>query len=250
MRNGLINNVIIVLQFIWHTYLYQPLLNVLIEIYDTLGQGNLGWSIVIMTIGLRILLIPLSFISERNAAKYESLSEELDVVGHYLKDDPVGRRETVRMLLKRKKIRPWASVLLLAIQFLVLVLLYRVFVGGMSPARFVQDLYPWVIPPDVVNTVFYGIDIAHRSLWSSLLVAVLLYIELTVNHKKKGTLHTKGDIIFRYVFPSVVFLVLYSLPAAKALFVLTSMAFSAIFHLFRPLFEPRKAGVAKTSKKK
>lgn len=237
------------LSIIWDSYLYQPLLNLLIELYNTIGQGNLGWSVIILTILLRIVLIPLSFISERNAAKYESVSEELAVVGHYLKDDPVGHRETVRGLLKRKKIRPWASVLLLGIQFLVLVLLYQVFVGGMSPARFSEALYPWIIRPDVINTNFYGIDIAHRNVWSSLLVALLLHLEVTLSHRKRGTSGTRGDLIFRYVFPSVVFLVLYSLPAVKALFVLTSMAFSAIFHLFRPLFEPGKPKVAKKEKK-
>ncbi len=237
------------LDIIWNIYLYKPLLNLLIEIYNTLGQGNLGWSIILLTIFLRLLLIPLSFISEHNAAKYESVAEEISVVDHYMKDDPVGHRETVRGLLKRKKIRPWASVLLLGIQFLVLVLLYQVFLGGMSPARFTSDLYSWVVRPDVINTNFYGLNIAHPNLWSSLLVALLLYLEVSLTHRKKAGGSNKSDIMFRYLFPGAVFVVLYSLPAVKALFVLTSMAFSAVFHLFRPLFAPAKPKVAKTAKK-
>ncbi len=237
------------LHTIWNFYLYKPLLNLLIELYNTLGQGNLGWSVVLLTIFLRLFLIPLSFISERNAAKYEAVAQEMEVVSHYMKDDPVGHRETVRTLLKRKRIRPWASVLLLGIQFLVLVLLYQVFLGGMNPARLVTSLYPWVIRPDVINTNFYGLNIAHRNIWSSLLVALLLYIEVTFSHRKKVDGVNKSDILFRFAFPAAVFFVLYSLPAVKAIFVLTSMGFSAIFHLFRPLFAPAKPAVAKTAKK-
>lgn len=236
------------LHFIWNDYLYAPLLNVLILIYDTLGQGNMGWSIVILTVLLRLVLVPLSFISERNAAKYESITEEMAVVSHYLKDDPVGRRETVRGLLKRKKIRPWASVLLLGIQFLVLVLLYQVFLGGMNPAKFTA-LYPSVIRPDVINTSFFGIDIAHRNIILAALVAVLLHIEVLIGQRKHPEGPSRGDILFRYIFPIAVFTILFSLPAAKSLFVLTSMAFSAVFHLFRPLFAPTKSKVAKKAKK-
>lgn len=236
------------LHLIWNDYLYAPLLNVLILIYDTLGQGNMGWSIVILTVFLRMVLIPLSFISERNAAKYEAIGEEMAVVSHYLKDDPVGRRETVRGLLKRKKIRPWASVLLLGIQFLVLILLYRVFLGGMNPAKFTA-LYESVIRPDVINTSFFGIDIAHRNLFLSLLVAVLLHLEVLMSQRKHTEGPSRGDIVFRYAFPFAVFSILYSLPAAKSVFVLTSMGFSAVFHLFRPLFAPTKPKVAKKAKK-
>lgn len=235
---------------VWHDYLYLPLLNLLIFLYNTGAYGNLGVAVIYLTVILRVVLIPLSVISERNSAKYENIAGELKAANQYLKDDPIARKERVRELLKEQRINPWASVVLLGIQLIVLVLLYQVFVAGMNAHQF-QALYSFIVKPDLVNTKFLGINIAKANLWSSLLVAGLLYIQIYRGQRKRKDFLERGDILFRIAFPLFTFIILYQLPAVKAIFILTSMGFSYIVHLFRPLIVPRlKAAIKGKSGKK
>ncbi|MEK7102209.1 MAG: hypothetical protein AAB912_01095, partial [Patescibacteria group bacterium] len=63
--------------FFWNDYLFRPLLNILIWLYNNWAGENLGWAVVILTVSLRVLLLPFSIISERNAVRYERLHERI-----------------------------------------------------------------------------------------------------------------------------------------------------------------------------
>jgi len=231
---------------IWHEYLFTPLLNVLIYLYNGLAQENLGWAIVYMTIGLRIVLLPLSVIAERNGFKYEKIQGDVLAIQKEFKDDPVARKEHIRELMRLNRIYPWASGLLLGIQLLTLVLLYQVFVGGMSGAK-LNVLYESVARPDVINTQFLGFDIAVRNYWAAGLVGALLYWQIWRSQRKRRASLERNDIMYRYAFPLLSFLILVSLPAVKVVFILTAMGFGYIIHLFRPFFTRRLREVKHTA---
>src|SRR3989338_5003466 len=125
-------NILTMLASIWHQYLFTPLLNVLIYLYNTIAFENLGLAVVYMTIGLRIVLIPFSVIAERNGFKYEKIQGDFTAIQKEFKNDPVERKERMRELMRANRIHPWASAVLLGFQLLTLVLLYQVFVGGMT----------------------------------------------------------------------------------------------------------------------
>jgi hypothetical protein len=87
-----------------------------------------------------------------------------------------------------------------------------------------------------VNVKFLGLDLSMRSCISSSIVAAWLFMQILKSQRKRKELLEKGDILFRYAFPLMVFVLLASLPSVKAVFILTSMTFSFIVHLFRPFF--------------
>jgi len=217
----------------WHDWLYVPLLNFLIILYNTWAFGSLGLAVAYLTVLLRLVLLPFSIVSERNSYKYEKLNEDIKVLNKTFRDDPVTRKERIREILKQQKISPWASAFLLGFQVLMLVLLYQVFIGGMNLEK-LSVLYNSVPRPDAVNVQFLGLDLAERSYISSGIVAVWLFLQITKSQRGRRELLEKGDILFRYAFPVMVFVLLFVLPSVKAVFILTSMAFSAIIHLFQP----------------
>ena len=55
----------------WYLFLYQPLFNALIWIYSNIASGNLGWAVIWLTVFLRVVLLPLTFVSERNVRREE-----------------------------------------------------------------------------------------------------------------------------------------------------------------------------------
>lgn len=230
---------------IWHQYLFTPLLNVLIYLYNTIAFENLGLAVVYMTIGLRIILIPFSIISERNGFKYERVQEDFAAIQKEFKNDSVERKERVRELMRVNKIRPWASAILMGMQLLTLVLLYQVFVGGMTGK--LNALYPSVMRPDFINTMFLGLDIALRNYYAAGFVGLVLYWEVWRSQRKRKELLTVNDIVFRYAFPLATFAILSSLPSVKVVFILTALVFGYIIHLFRPFFVRRLQAVKHTA---
>lgn len=225
---------------IWHDYLFVPLLNLLIYFYNDIAFQNLGLAVVYMTVALRIVLIPFSVISERNAYKFEKIQGEIATLEEEFKDDPVARKEHIRNLLRANRIRPWSSAVLLGFQLLALILLYQVFVGGMSGK--LTDLYPSVYRPDIINTQFLGFDVAEHNYYAAGLVAVILYWQVWRSQRRRSNID-RADILFRFGFPLAAFLVLSALPSVKGVFILTAMGFSFIVHLFRPFFTRRLRAV-------
>lgn len=233
------------LSVIWHDYLFAPLLNVLIYFYNGIAVENLGLAVVYMTIALRLVLIPFSIISERNSYKHEKIQKDLAIIGEEFKDDPVERKEHIRGLLKANKIYPWSSAVLLGIQALALVLLYQVFVGGMTGK--LTALYDWVSRPDIINTQFLGFDIAQRNYYAAAVVGIILFWQIWRQQRRRKDTLDRGDMFFRYGFPLGSFVVLAILPSVKTVFILTAIGFSYVVHLFRPFFTKRLQAVKYTA---
>lgn len=212
---------------IWHNGLYQPLLNALFFIYENFAGENMGIAVIELTLAVRIILLPLSLISEHKTGILESLSRKLEGVIHDFKSDPIHQREEIRKILKSHHVNPWAKVVTLGVQVLVLILLYQVFMGGLGTQK-LDDLYSFVRRPDFVNTTFLGFNVAARNLYWALAVGVLLFIEIAVEQHARRNILKQRDLFYRYAFPIVSVIILSRLPMTKSLFILTSMGFSVI----------------------
>ena len=196
----------------WNTYLVHPLLEALLFLYRTLAFGNLGVAVIELTVLLRLALLPLTVLAERSSARYERLSDDVAAIQAQYKNDPVLANEEIRELLKKRRINPWAKAVVLAVQLVVLFALYQVFTRG-------------ALAPDVDPT-FLGMRLAERNGWWALAVGAVLYLEIAHEQRQVEHLLGKRDAIYRYAFPLFSVAVLSLLPMVKALFVLTSMAFS------------------------
>lgn len=229
---------------LWFTYLYQPLLNILVWLYNNWAGLNLGWAVVILTVGLRVALLPFSIITERNAVRYDRLHERIVGLQQSFKNDPVQLKEEIRKVMRQYRVSPWAKTVVLAALGLTFVLLYQVFLGGIEAGRLAHALYGWNDAPGTVNTMFFGFDIAERSLAWALAAALWLFLDLYVTQRRLTEPATKGELMFIIFFPLFVGAILWWLPMVKSLFVLTSMAFSGTITLLRRglVKGPKKAG--------
>jgi len=226
---------------IWNTFLFQPLYNVLIFIYNNWADQNLGWSIVYLTVLLRVALLPLTVISVINERKNQQLEEEVQSMAKQFQHDPVLQKAEVRRLLKTKKVSPWAKAVSLGVQALVVVLLYEVFLFGLKGNRILEYLYPWVEYPGNINTLFFGFDIGsnHSIIWAGI-VAIWLFVESLIEIRSERALE-KRDLTFLFLFPTAVFFFLWYLPIMKALFFFTTMVFGAIVRVvFRAIVATQK----------
>lgn len=202
---------------------------------------NFGWAVVYLTIILRLFLLPFTLVGERNRLRNAALLEELERVNRAYPNDPIIRKQEIRRILRKRRVQPWAKVVVLGIQFLVLVLLYQVFLRGITGEKILKILYPSVDFPGAINLNFYGFDLgaSHQLIWSGI-VAIWLFIEIYFDYKRRKNVKLiKADLMYFFLFPLFVFAVLWWLPMVKSLFILTSMVFSAIIAqvsnlIFRP----------------
>ncbi|MEY4723214.1 MAG: hypothetical protein RLZZ324_727 [Candidatus Parcubacteria bacterium] len=219
----------------WHDALYTPLLNFLIFLYSGPAFFNLGVAVIELTVLLRIVMLPLTVLDERNRARYERLNLAIEAIERDYKADHVVRKEKIRELLKEHKVSYWAKSLGLVIQLLVLVLLYQVFLAGIRFSGS-EALYSWVTIPSFIDTNFLGFDLADRSvLWAGI-VGVVLFLQIYAVQRKREYLVGKSDVAYLFLFPIFSTVVLLLLPMVKSVFVLTSMAFSMLVFVIRRTF--------------
>jgi len=219
----------------WYTFLYQPVFNFLIELYNTIAGENLGWAIVLLTVLLRIVLLPFTLVTEKARSQNIELEADLHKAEKEFSNDSVLRKQEIRRILKKRKIRPWAKTIVLAVQLLMLVLLYQVFVQGVTGIQVIHTLYPTVDFPGKINTDFYGFELSerHNIVWP-VLVALFLFGE--IYFELKGKRVRQADMFYLIIFPIVSFFILWWLPMVKSLFILTSIFFSIIIHQISRIF--------------
>lgn len=227
---------------IWNDFLYQPVFNFLIWIYSNWADHNLGWAVVYLTIILRFLLLPFTLFTERAKAKDADISQDIKKIEQSFKNDHIRKKDELRRVFKQKKIRPWSKAIVLGVQVLVLVLLYQVFLRGITGEKIMKILYPFIDFPGQINTMFYGFDLGarHDIIWPGI-VAIFLLVEIYLGYRKHKFGLTKADLVYFLLFPAFSFFALWLLPMVKSLFILTSMTFSVIIGQFsKVIFRPKK----------
>lgn len=220
----------------WNTILYYPLINVLIFLYNTLAGENIVVAVILLTIALRLVLLPLSIVGERNKLKFQEYKPQFDEIEKKFKNDPEQKKIEIRKLLKKAGMSPWAKVIVLGVQVLVFFLLYTVFIGGVRGKISEEILYSWVALPDAINTDFMGFNAAEQSAFWAGLTALVIFWGIHKEHaQRKGKL-SKNEQYYAILFPLSVFIFAWIIPMVKSIFILTSLLFSATVASFGKMF--------------
>lgn len=151
---------------LWNLALYYPLLNGLI--YLTRLTGSLGWAVILLTSGLRLIMTPLTTPSLKASKKMQELAPELAELKKKFKDDKQGMITAQSELYKKHGLNPAAGCLPQIVQIIVLIALFSAFNTVLRPngenmtTRLNKILYTQnQLPADYqINTDFFGIDLS------------------------------------------------------------------------------------------
>ncbi len=155
------------------TALYQPLFNALIMIYNIIP--DMGVSIIIITVIIRIILLPLSKKAIESQKKMQEIQPELKEIQEKYKDNKQKKSEEMMKFYKEKKVNPAAGCLPLIVQLVILIALYRVFLNA-SVEFDSHLLYSFVTDPESINKIAFGfIDITVRSIPLAIIAAGLQF---------------------------------------------------------------------------
>ncbi len=146
---------------IWNLFLYHPLINALIFLYQFLFH-NLGWAIIILTMVIRAILIPLTMPSLKAAKKMKELAPEIAKLKKKYANDKQQFAKAQLELYRQHGANPAAGCLPQIVQLIILIALYQAFrqvlmVNGDNIAAHLNGvLYPFLklAPETVINTKF------------------------------------------------------------------------------------------------
>jgi YidC/Oxa1 family membrane protein insertase len=144
------------------TIISQPLFWVLSKVHSFVG--NWGWSIIIVTILLKLLFYKLTETSGRSMAKMRTIAPRIKSIQERYKDDREQLAKQTMELYKREKINPVAGCLPIVVQIPVFLAFYWVLLESveMRQAPFmlwIQDLSskdPYFILPAIMGAAMFG----------------------------------------------------------------------------------------------
>ena len=88
--------------------------------------GSLGLGIILLTLVIRLILIPFTLPSMKMQVKMRDLQPELNKLKAKYKNDKAGLQKAQMALFQQHKVNPASGCLPLIVQFAVLIALYRV----------------------------------------------------------------------------------------------------------------------------
>jgi YidC/Oxa1 family membrane protein insertase len=239
------------MSFIFNTFLYQPLMNALVLIYQIIPGQDFGIAIILLTIIIRLILYPVSAKGVRSQKAINEIQPEIKSLQEKYKNDKEKQVKEVLEVYKKAKISPFSAFLPLLIQLPVLIALYRV-LWKVQTSEMSQSLYSFVSAPSEIKSMFLGIiDLAGTGfiqeingesvfLFGNLVIiagaVIAQFVQMKMISAKKEKTKKQGpqetaermQKQMMYFFPFFTFFILLKLPLAIGLYWLTSTAFSII----------------------
>ncbi len=140
----------------WLTLIAKPIFWLMEQIQKLLG--NWGWTIIVLTIMIKLAFFPLSAASYRSMAKMKLVTPKMTAIRERHKGDPQQMNAAMMELYKTEKINPLGGCLPVVVQIPVFIALYWVLLASVEMRHapwlgWIQDLAapdPWYILPVIM----------------------------------------------------------------------------------------------------
>lgn len=237
----------------FYLFLYQPLFNLLILLYQYLPGKDFGIAIICLTLLIKIALYPLGIKAIKIQRELQILQPKIKEIQEKYKDDK--QKQTAEMLeiYKKEKINPFAGLFVSLLQVPILIALWSVFWGGIQPEK-LSALYNFFPHPQSIDPMFLGfLNLGQPSIALAILAGISQFLQtktMTPSPAKNlaGKSQQKPTSDFSkimekqmlYFFPIFTIFILWKLPAAIALYWLVTAVFSTVqqyFFLKKPLLK-------------
>jgi len=171
--------------YIYNTFLQDPLLNILVIIFQILDSagipGALGIAVIALTVIIRMALWPLTAKQLKSTQKMAALKPHLDRIKNDHGDDKVRHQQEVTKLYKEHGVNPAAGCLPLIFQLPVFIALYRTLLNivEFDKADFLVSIndklyFSAFHLKEIPNTSFLGLNLEHKpSDWQQVGIIIL-----------------------------------------------------------------------------
>ena len=225
--------------YIWHTFFFDPVYNLLVFFLDSVPHGDLGLAIIATVIVIKVLLFPLSIKAVKTQKIMREIEPKLKQIKIDFKDDKPGQAQAMMAVYKDAGLSPFASLMVMFIQIPIILALGLIAVRGSGgfklPDIHPDILYSFVPTPETVSMLFLGhFDIAASSLVLALVAGFTQFIATSLSLPKlapkdpnaapsmKDDFTRNMQLQMKYVMPIFMVFVAYAFSAAIALYFVVS----------------------------
>lgn len=211
--------------YLYHTFLYQPLVNALVFLYNTIAFGDLGVAIIILTVITRFLFFPLFQQMIRQQAILQKLKPDIDKIEKEFRGDLEKKGRAQLELYKKHNVNPFSMIFVLILQVIILIPLFQIFHGAPETLA-AKDLYSFIAAPTSFHNSLLGlIDLKEQSIILIILASIFQYWQgyLSLSVQKSPA---PGSRQMALLAPVLIIAVLWTSPSAVWLYLLASNIFS------------------------
>ena len=226
---------------IFNSTVFIPLYNALVFITNYVPGGDLGISVILLTILVKLLILPISHKSIKTQSGIKKVEPEVKKLKEKYKDSQQEQAQEIMKLYKEHGINPFSGCLLTILQIPIIFGLYWVFWRGLSDGIINPDiLYSFVSIPETVNFYFLNIlDLNNKSIILAFMAGISQFylMKLSIPPIKKEDKEKKSKSFadelkkgmgtqMRYMLPLIIGFVSLSFPSVVPLYWSTSNLFS------------------------
>lgn len=181
---------------IFHAIIYQPLYNILIFLYNIVPGKDFGISIILITILIRVALIPLYKKQIESQKKMQELQPKIKALQERTKNDKERQTKELMELYKENKTNPFSGCMPLIVQLIVFIAIYQVLINisnnGLQAD--LSQLYSFVSDPGKINQLFIGlVDLTKPSIVFAVLAAIAQYFQTKMLMQTQPQLPQNSD---------------------------------------------------------
>lgn len=226
----------------FQTYFYQPILNLLIWLYNIIPGHDLGIAIILLTIIIKILLYSLNNKQIKSQKELQDLQPKIEELKSKYKNNKEEMGKKMMELYKEHKVNPFGSCLPLLIQMPFLFAIFAVFRDGFGE-NVLKLIYPFIERPEVINYISFGfLDLSQKNFYIAILAALAQYWQAKMMVTKRAEIKTNeskdedmASIMSKqmvYLMPIMTFFMASSFSAGLALYWLVTTLLSAFQQLY------------------
>ncbi len=223
------------MSYLFNQLFFNPLYNLLIWLSAILPGSSLGLAIIILTILVKLILLPLYHKTTTSQKKIKALEPKLKELKEKHANNREERARQTMALYREHGINPLTSFWLLLIQIPIVLALFWVFQDSFTVRP--ELLYSFITPPALVNATLFGLDLTAKNYLLAILVGVSQFIQMRLaippiapptskERSFKDDLARSMNLQMRYMMPAFITLVSFGFPAALTLYWLTSNLFA------------------------
>src|SRR3989344_7751372 len=216
---------------VYNEILYRPLFNAMVFLQSVIPGGDLGLTIVVLTVIIRILFTPLSLKTIKSQQSLKELSPKIEEIKAKFKDNKTAQSGAILKLYKENNVNPLSGCLPLLIQLPILIALYQVFIKGITEESLVL-LYSFISAPETVGHSFLGVfDVVKNSHTLTLIAGGLQFIQSKQSMALQSNSGPNKELAalskqMLYFFPIMIIIIGWNLPTGLILYWITTTVFS------------------------
>lgn len=219
----------------FHTLFYEPIYNLVVIVLNFVPLQDIGSAIVIVTILVKLLLLPLNLSALRSQYLMKRLEPQMNEIKEMQKTKPQEASRKMMELYKLEKINPLSSLFVVIIQIPIFFALYFVFSKGLHGVD-PKSIYSFVTYPATLHTEAFGLfDVTEKNIVIAILAGLSSYVlarrQTESMEIPKKELHEESfqdhfmksmKIQLLYVLPVIITVSAMTLPSALGLYWLVS----------------------------